>query len=255
MDTMDSKQTGRKRTGLVVALALCCLLAVGGVFAWFSAQDSKNNTFVQGNNVTEPDKKPDPTDPETGQDPSTGQNNDSLDKWLVETNWKPNSAITADSVIPKNPNVGIGKDSKDAYVFLEVENNLGAGAYFVLGDNWAPVTGETTKFEGATFPEGKADRCYTGGLFVYTGKGGTSEADMKMLAHDPDGLKDKYTGEAFDKIYTTKGYKFVESNSTIKVKAYLAAASAEGEDMTSQAVKDEIVAKAKNWVDNNADLK
>lgn len=255
MDTMDSKQTGRKRTGLVVALALCCLLAVGGVFAWFSAQDSKNNTFVQGNNVTEPDKKPDPTDPETGQDPSTGQNNDRLDKWLVETNWKPNSAITADSVIPKNPNVGIGKDSKDAYVFLEVENNLGAGAYFVLGDNWAPVTGETTKFEGATFPEGKAGRCYTGGLFVYTGKGGTSEADMKMLVHDPDGLKDKYTGEAFDKIYTTKGYKFAESNSTIKVKAYLAAASAEGEDMTSQAVKDEIVAKAKNWVDNNADLK
>lgn len=255
MDTMDSKQTGRKRTGLVVALALCCLLAVGGVFAWFSAQDSKNNTFVQGNNVTEPNKKPDPTDPETGQDPSTGQNNDRLDKWLVETNWKPNSAITADSVIPKNPNVGIGKDSKDAYVFLEVENNLGAGAYFVLGDNWAPVTGETTKFEGATFPEGKADRCYTGGLFVYTGKDGTSEADMKMLVHDPDGLKDKYTGEAFDKIYTTKGYKFAESNSTIKVKAYLAAASAEGEDMTSQAVKDEIVAKAKNWVDNNADLK
>lgn len=255
MDTMDSKQAGRKRTGLVVALALCCLLAVGGVFAWFSAQDSKNNTFVQGNNVTEPDKKPDPTDPETGQDPSTGQNNDRLDKWLVETNWKPNSAITADSVIPKNPNVGIGKDSKDAYVFLEVENNLGAGAYFVLGDNWAPVTGETTKFEGATFPEGKTDRCYTGGLFVYTGKGGTSEADMKMLVHDPDGLKDKYTGEAFDKIYTTKGYKFAESYSTIKVKAYLAAASAEGEDMTSQAVKDEIVAKAKNWVDNNADLK
>ena len=252
---MDSKQTGRKRTGLVVALALCCLLAVGGVFAWFSAQDSKNNTFVQGNNVTEPDKKPDPTDPETGQDPSTGQNNDRLDKWLVETNWKPNSAITADSVIPKNPNVGIGKDSKDAYVFLEVENNLGAGAYFVLGDNWAPVTGETTKFEGATFPEGKADRCYTGGLFVYTGKVGTSEADMKMLVHDPDGLKDKYTGEAFDKIYTTKGYKFAEPNSTIKVKAYLAAASAEGEDMTSKAVKDEIVAKAKNWVDNNADLK
>ncbi|MFR2950315.1 MAG: SipW-dependent-type signal peptide-containing protein [Collinsella intestinalis] len=50
---MDSKQTGRKRTGLVVALALCCILAVGGVYAWFSAQDSKTNTFVQGNGVTE----------------------------------------------------------------------------------------------------------------------------------------------------------------------------------------------------------
>ena len=246
---MDSKQTGRKRTGLVVALALCCLLAVGGVFAWFSAQDSKTNTFVQGDNVIEPEKKPNPTDPETGGD----VDNEALDKWLVETNWKPDSAITADSVIPKNPNVGIGKNSRDAYVFLEVENNLGAGAYFVLGDNWAPVTGKTTKFEGATFPEGKADRCYTGGLFVYTGKSGASEADMEMLAHDVQ--KDKYTGEAFDKIYTTKDYKFVESSSTIKVKAYLAAASAEDEDMTSQTVKDEIVAKAKNWADNNADLK
>ncbi len=248
---MDSKQTGRKRTGLVVALTLCCILAAGGVFAWFSAQDSKTNTFVQGNGVTEPDKKPDPTDPETG----GKDDNEALDKWLVETNWKPNSAITADSVIPKNPNVGIGKDSRDAYVFLEVENNLGTGTYFVLGDNWAPVMGKATKFEGATFPDGKADRCYTGGLFVYTGKGGASEADMKMLARDVNGQKDKYTGEAFDKIYTTKGYKFADSNNTIKVKAYLAAASAEGEDMTSQTVKDEIVAKAKSWADNNADLK
>lgn len=249
MDTMDSKQTGRKRTGLVVALALCCLLAVGGVFAWFSAQDSKTNTFVQGNGVTEPEKKPDPTNPEQG----GSENNSGLDKWLVETNWKPNSAITADSVIPKNPNVGIGKDSRDAYVFLEVENNLGTGAYFVLGDNWAPVTDKATKFNGATFPEGKADRCYTGGLFVYVGDSkGADENAMAMLAHNAG--NDVYTGEAFDKIYTTKDYKFADSSNTIKVKAYLAAASAEGEDMDSQKVKDEIIAKAKNWADNNADM-
>lgn len=244
MDTMDSKQTGRKRTGLVVALALCCLLAVGGVFAWFSAQDSKTNTFVQGNGVTEPEKKPDPNNPQQGGD----ANNSDLDKWLVETNWKDNSAIAADSIVAKNPNVGIGKDSKDAYVFLEVENNLGDGSYFVLGDNWAPVTGKVAKFDGATFPEGKANRCYTGGLFVYTGKGGASEADMEMLAHDPAGLKDKYTGEAFDKIYTTKDYNF--TSNTINVKAYLAAASAD-EDMTTQTVKGEIIAKAKDWAQNN----
>ncbi len=246
---MDSKHAGRKRTGLVAALTLCCILAVGGVFAWFSAQDSKTNTFVQGNGVTEPEKKPDPDNPEQG----GGENNGDLDKWLIETNWKDNSSITADSIVPKNPNVGIGKDSKDAYVFLEVENNLGDGAYFVLGDNWAPVTGKATKFESATFPEGKTDRCYTGGLFVYTGEGGTSEANMKMLAHGVS--NDAYTGEAFSKIYTTKDYKFAERSATIEVKAYLAAASAEGEDMNSQTVKDEIVAKAKSWADSNADMK
>lgn len=245
MDTMDSKQTGRKRTGLVVALALCCLLAVGGVFAWFSAQDSKTNTFVQGNDVTEPQKKPDPNNPQQGgEDP-----NGALDKWLIETNWKDNSAIAADSIVAKNPNVGIGKDSKDAYVFLEVENNLGDGSYFVLGDNWAPVEGKVDKFNGATFPEGKADRCYKGGLFVYVGDSkGADESAMAMLVHNAD--NDVYTGEAFDKIYTTKDYAFAGSSNTIEVKAYLAAASAD-EDMTTQTVKDEIIAKAKDWAQNN----
>lgn len=246
---MDSKQTGRKRTGLVVALALCCILAVGGVFAWFSAQDSKTNTFVQGNGVTEPEKKPDPNKPQQG----GNENNSDLDKWLIETNWKDNSAIAADSIVAKNPNVGIGKDSKDAYVFLEVENNLGTGSYFVLGDNWAPVTGKATKFSGATFPADKADRCYTGGLFVYVGddgnvSGDATEKNMAMLTHNAG--NDVYTGEAFDKIYTTKDYKFVGSSNTINVKAYLAAASAD-EDMTIQTVKDEIIAKAKDWAQNN----
>ena len=243
MDTMDSKQTGRKRTGLVVALALCCLLAVGGVFAWFSAQDSKTNTFVQGDGVTEPEKKPDPNNPQQGGE----KPNEALDKWLIETNWKDNSAIAADSIVAKNPNVGIGKDSKDAYVFLEVENNLGDGSYFVLGDNWAPVKGKADKFNGATFPEGKADRCYKGGLFVYVGDSkGADESAMAMLFHNAG--NDVYTGEAFDKIYTTKDYNF--TSNTINVKAYLAAASAD-EDMTTQTVKDEIIAKAKDWAQNN----
>ena len=242
---MDSKQTGRKRTGLVVALALCCLLAVGGVFAWFRAQDSKTHTFVQGYGVTEPEKKPDPNNPQQGGE----KPNEALDKWLIETNWKDNSAIAADSIVAKNPNVGIGKNSKDAYVFLEVENNLGDGSYFVLGDNWAPVEGKANKFNGATFPEGKADRCYKGGLFVYVGDSkGADESAMAMLVHNAG--NDVYTGEAFDKIYTTKDYAFAGSSNTIEVKAYLAAASAD-EDMTTQTVKGEIIAKAKDWAQNN----
>ena len=242
----STQNTGRKRTTLTVVLIACLVLAVGaGVFAWFSAQDSKTNTFVQGTGVTEPEKKPDPNKPQQG----GSDDNEALDKWLIETNWKDNSAIAADSIVAKNPNVGIGKDSKDAYVFLEVENNLGDGSYFVLGDNWAPVEGKANKFNGATFPEGKADRCYKGGLFVYVGDSkGAEESAMAMLVHNAS--NDVYTGEAFDKIYTTKDYTFAGSSNTIKVKAYLAAASAD-EDMTTQTVKDEIIAKAKDWAQNN----
>lgn len=71
---------------------------------------------------------------------------------------------------------------------------------------------------------------------------------MAMLVHNAG--NDVYTGEAFDKIYTTKNYKFADSDNTINVKAYLAAASAD-EDMTTDTVKDEIVAKAKDWAQNN----
>ena len=242
----STQNTGRKRTTLTVVLIACLVLAVGaGVFAWFSAQDSKTNTFVQGDGVTEPQKKPDPNNPQQGGE----EPNEALDKWLIETNWKDNSAIAADSIVAKNPNVGIGKDSKDAYVFLEVENNLGDGSYFVLGDNWAPVGGKVDKFNGATFPEGKADRCYKGGLFVYVGDSkGADESAMEMLVHNTG--NDVYTGEAFDKIYTTKDYAFAGSSNTIEVKAYLAAASAD-EDMTTQTVKDEVIAKAKDWAQNN----
>ena len=65
MDT--SQNTGKKRTTLIVALVACLVLAVGaGVFAWFSTQDTKTNTFVANEGVIRPPVKPDkigPTDP------------------------------------------------------------------------------------------------------------------------------------------------------------------------------------------------
>lgn len=250
---MDSKQTGRKRTGLVVALALCCILAVGGVFAWFSATDTKTNTFIQGGGVTEPEKKPDPTDPEQGQDPNTGTDNNKDDQWIIETEWNENSGITADSIVAKNPNVGIGKDSKDAYVFLEVENSLGTNAYFVLGDNWAPVNGEAVEYSSdfdVTIAQDKQNRCYTSGLFVYIGDDGvgSSEADMAMLVNGSD--RDKYTGEAFDKIYTNKDFG-LGAGKTIEIKTYLAAKSHKDENMNDDGVKADIVTKAKAWAKSN----
>lgn len=252
---MDSKQTGRKRTGLVVALALCCILAVGGVFAWFSTTTSKTNTFTQGGGITEPTEKPNPgpTNPDGGGDGDTNKPIDKPEGNIIETEWVDNTGITPDSIVAKNPNIGIGKNSKNAYVFVKVENALDpANAYFVLGNKWAPVDELANKYTGdkdvtITAP----DRTYTGGLFVYVGdnKNGAIIEDMAMLTGKTN--VSVYTGEVFNKVYTNKSFKFGGSNNTITVKAYLAAASTATEDMSTAEVKGEVLAKAKAWAADN----
>lgn len=253
---MDSKQTGRKRTGLVVALALCCLLAVGGVYAWFSTTTSKTNTFTQGGGIEEPTEKPKP-DPNPDGSGDGGTETIKPDGNIVETEWVDKTGINPDSIVAKNPNVGIGKNSKSAYVFVEVENALDpANAYFVLGDKWAPVDGLATQYgldKDATIPTQKHDRCYTGGLFVYVGtnKNGAIADDMAMLAGKPD--TSVYTGEVFDKIYTNASFTALNEGEekAITVKAYLAAASNGEEAMNTAEVKGEVLAKAKAWAAKN----
>lgn len=250
---MENRQQNRKRTGLLAALALCCILAVGGgVMAWFSITTEKTNTFTDGSGITEPDKKPDPGNPEEG----GNEDNEKGDQWIVETEWEDNSPITPGSIVPKNPNVGIGKGSKDAFVFVEVENGLGNDAYFVLGENWAPVTGCVTLYGGdkdVTIPSEKYARCYKEGLFVYVGPNSQAvdETGMAQLIHDENGVKDKYTGEVFSKIYANKDFKF-DAGTTIEVKAYLASASEKELTGPNEAkTKNEIIAKAKAWADEN----
>lgn len=250
---MENRQQNRKRTGLLVALALCCILAVGGgVMAWFSITTEKTNTFTDGSGITEPDKKPDPGNPQEG----GSEDNEKGDQWIVETEWEENSPITPGSIVPKNPNVGIGKGSKDAFVFVEVENGLGNDAYFVLGKNWVPVAGRATLYGGdkdVTIPSENHGRCYKEGLFVYVGQNSqaTDENGMAQLIHDADGLKDKYTGEVFDKIYANN-YFVLGTGKTIEVKAYLASASQKELSGQNEAkTKSEIIAKAKNWADEN----
>lgn len=253
MDTMDSKQTGRKRTGLVVALALCCLLAVGGVFAWFSTTTSKTNTFTQGGGITEPTEKPNPgpTNPDGGGD--GGTETIKPEGNIIETEWVDETGITPESIVAKNPNIGIGKGSKNAYVFVEVENALDpANAYFVLGNKWAPVDELAKKYTGdKDVTIAAPDRTYTGGLFVYVGdnKTGTIADDMAMLTGKTD--VSVYTGEVFNKVYTNKDFKFGSSNNTITIKAYLAAASNEKENMNTAEVKGEVLVKAKAWAAKN----
>lgn len=255
---MEERQSNRRRTGMVVALALCCILAVGGgVFAWFSAQDSKTNTFVQGNGITEPEVKPDPDKPT---DPGTSPTDPDTDGNIVETEWNDNSPLTPNAITPKNPNMGIGGQSMPAYVFAMVENTLPADAYFVLGTGWKPVDGYATEYSGPKNPAIATTQAktYKSGLFVYVGDGGS---DWAMLAPttDPTGNKANYTGELFDKIYTTSTFDVThikaDANS-IKVSAYFAAASGDSEYMDQsktqlkQEAKDEILANVKDWAKN-----
>lgn len=211
-----STTNGKKRTTLVVALcALLCVAVVGGVFAWFNVTANKTNTFTVGN-ITKPEVKPDPIDP-TKPDPS----NPSTDGFITETKWIENSKITANSTIAKNPNVGAGKGSEPAYVFVEVENNLdkAGDSYFVLNTaQWAPVEGHTVSMPGV-------NNGYKSGLFVYTG-GGSEAAKLAPTADADD-----YTGELFTQVVTNKTYD-AAVNPTMDIKAYLAAMSSNSETTT-----------------------
>lgn len=254
---MENRQQNRKRTGLLAALALCCILAVGGgVMAWFSAQDSKTNTFAQGGGVTEPDNKPDPTDPTK---PSETPN-ESTDGNIIETEWNENSPLTPNSITPKNPNMGIGPKSAPAYVFAMVENSLPDGSYFVLGNRWKPVDGYCAEYSGAKNPAitDPAAKLYQSGLFVFTGDG--TEWEMLAPTTVSGGTKDGYTGELFDKVYTNDTFNtagVVDKANSIKVSAYFAAASVDSDyDATSgntqltAEVKKEILANVQEWAKN-----
>lgn len=269
---MENRQQNRKRTGLLAALALCCILAVGGgVMAWFSAKDEVSNVFTSGDGITDPEvqPKPDPNpdpdkpvnpnpDPDTDVDPSK----DHLNGKIIETKWNPNSAVTADSVISKNPNVGIGLNSKSAFVFVEVENKLGEGSYFILNKGWLPVS--ATKYNGAegwasAHGNGAAvkDAAYSSGLFVYVGESKENEIANAMALLTPKevestGKGGAYTGEVFSEVYT--GGKFnISADKKIDVKAYLVAESSTGEFAGADAAekKKEIIDAAKAWMTSN----
>lgn len=248
MYTAKTRSSNKRKTVLIAALAACLILAVGGgVLAWFSASDIKTNTFAQGGGVNEPDKKPDPDDPTKPGTEIPGEN----DHFIIETEWTDNSAISPDSIVPKNPNVGIGPSSNPAYVFVEVENNLPNSAYFILGSGWAPVDGYTGN---VAFNEtGAPARAYKSGLFVYIG----TTNDMALLGPTAVNVN-AFTGEVFDKIYTTHDFKWdsTGAKTSISVKSFLAVANSATEyDGIDQAGKNEIVEKAKSWADNNSDLK
>lgn len=225
----------RKKRGAVVALMLClALVGVGGVMAWYSTQSHLTNTFTQGN-ITQPDTDPDkkPINPDLP--PDQGGHQGQVSGNIVENKWMPDSKIAPGSKIPKNPNVGIGETSDDAYVFVYVDNNFTSGVHFTLKSGWKPVADSALSYKGDPSE-------YTGGLFVYTG---TNPGDAPaLLEHDPAGVDDMYTGEVFDSV-TADVDAVLGANTTIDVHAYLVGASYAGEDM--DAAMNDIVQGAKDW--------
>lgn len=143
---MENKK--KKRYGIIAALLLLVLAAGVGTYAWLSATDSETNEFTVGS-IDKPEVKPDPDHPNKPGDKPTDP---SVDGYLFETLWKKDSKMIPDTNIAKNPNVGIGKDSDESYVFIYVKNAivkkdatdaLAKTPYFTLNDNWKPVVDTT----------------------------------------------------------------------------------------------------------------
>lgn len=239
--------------------------------AWFSARDEVSNVFTEGTGITDPEvqPKPDPdpdpdkpVNPDPDPDKPVDGDNEYLSGKIIETKWVPDSAITADSIISKNPNIGIGKNSKPAYVFAEVENKLGEGAYFILNKGWLPVS--ATPYDGANgwasiHGDGSAvkNSAYKSGLFVYVGESKATDIKeaMSLLTPkvvDASDVGGAYTGELFSKVYTGTNF-VISTDKTIDVKAYLAAESSAGEFSGADAEdkKVEIINAAKAWMTTN----
>ncbi len=230
---MENKK--KKRYGIIAALLLLVLAAGVGTYAWLTATQDIDNVFTVGS-FGPTDNKPDPTDPEKPKpgDPNTGK------AYLFETKWVDDSKIVPGATADKNPNVGIKKDSDDAYVFIYVKNAMvnetAAPAdtpYFTLNNNWKPVDGQVTT---------SADGKYLSGLFMYA-KGAT---DGPAVLQAKDAATDVYTGELFSKVVfpSTLEGSMVATTPKMTVSAYIFGADQKGEEATPAA---NAVAQAKTW--------
>ena len=164
----------KTRSILTVCLALAPVAtAVMGTIAYMTATASKENTFTVGSFNK-------PTDPD-----NTTQ---TLDSYILEKKW---DAATEHKLVPgssldKDPKVGIGKNSEEAWVYVYVDNKVlkdtAGGKYvtFTLNDGWEAVTG--------TEPITAGGKEYAGGLFKYSTK-------LKATAD-----ADAWTGTIFDKV-------------------------------------------------------
>lgn len=164
----------KTRSILTVCLALALVAsAVLGTIAYMTAQDSKTNTFTVGSFNK-------PTDPEN---PDAGE----LSGYILEKKW---DAATEHKLVPgssidKDPKVGIGENSEEAWVYVYVENAVlkdsvtGKYVTFTLNSGWEAVAGKVV--------EGDTTGTYVSGLFKF----------KTTIGADKDHL---WTDTVFDKV-------------------------------------------------------
>lgn len=221
----------KKRYGIVAALLLLVLAAGVGTYAWLTAQSSLTNNFTTaGINkpTTDPDKpgQPIPTDP------------DKVNGNLTETKWVKDSKLAPGVSVPKNPNVGIGKGSEDAYVYVFVNNKTAPTGtddfrttYFTINSHWKAVDATAVESEPTH---------YLGGLFVYVGEGNENEATPLIASK----TEDKWTGELFSQVTTPKDteQKDFANPATMDVNCFIYAA-----DNTPEGSSASALAAATDW--------
>lgn len=224
---MENKK--KKRYGIVTALLLLVLAAGVGTYAWLTAQSGLTNNFTTAG-INKPTTDPvDPSQP-------LPDDNTKVNGNLTETKWVKDSKLAPGVSVPKNPNVGIGKGSENAYVYAFVKNETASDTaadshktYFTINSGWKAVD--------ATAVEGEPTH-YLGGLFVYVGEG--TEATPLIASKN----EDKWTGELFSQVTTPKDtvQKDFANPATMNVSCFIYAADNTVEGSSTSALN-----AAKDW--------
>lgn len=229
-----------KKKYLIGVLALLLVaIAVGGTVAWLTATSQKTNSFTVG-------AINDPTTP-----PGGGEDGDSsISGNLDEPNWKNGSTIAPGMTVVKDPYVGLGKGSEDAYVFVYVENSTGTAigneAYFTLNSGWAPVEGKVIAGAGGV-------GTYSGGLFVWTGSADSSVTAPGVLVASEDSdvwTKTPLFSEVIMPDAATAETMGDSGTVTMKVSSFVYAATQSTVEGSTGGTADAALSDAKTWANH-----
>ena len=171
-----TKQKKMKKKSLVTLAVVCLLLCATalGTVAWLTASDEVVNKFTVGS-ITEPDVGPvDPENPDPNGTDTPDAYDPDVDGNLFEPYWKDNSKLVPGYSISKDPYVGIGAKSENAYAFVNVTNNFGYNVYFELNEGWRAIEATEMIIEDKAY--------YTDGIFRYENALNASETDSVWTA-------------------------------------------------------------------------
>lgn len=151
---MEKRKNNKKK---YLALLLALFVCAGGTMAWLTSESKLTNTFIVGQ-FTPIDKDDQGPTGDDGWDDNKDKDY-KLQGNLYEPNWEPNQTIAPGSTVAKDPYVGIGPGSEDAYVYVMVKNEM-KQVYFTINNEWQPVENN--------YSAGPESNTYTEGLFKYT---------------------------------------------------------------------------------------